>query len=77
MRYRTDQLLQLRERLERPLLSSDSGEPMEVDGCRTFRELLQHRFSEIRAHGEMDGSGGDGVGQREGFRRGWQQRATE
>jgi len=54
MRYTGEQLILLRERWQRPLLSPGSGEPQEtdVDGCRTFRELLSLRMARISALAE-------------------------
>lgn len=47
MGYNGEQLLLLKQRWSRPLHDPSGGEPAEVDGCRTFGELLSLRMERI------------------------------
>ncbi|MEW6219615.1 MAG: pentapeptide repeat-containing protein [Thermodesulfobacteriota bacterium] len=52
MHYRPEDLHKLRQRWQQPLLDPDSGQPVEVEGCRTFHDLLRRRLQEIEALGQ-------------------------
>jgi hypothetical protein len=54
MHYTSDQLQKLRDRWHKPLISPDDGRPLEVEGCRTFRELLQCRMARINEVASTD-----------------------
>lgn len=49
MGHDDEQLLLLRQRWSGPLTHGDSGEPLELDGCRTLQELLTLRMERIGA----------------------------
>jgi uncharacterized protein YjbI with pentapeptide repeats len=47
MRYSAEQLAQLRDRWQQPLVSPESGESVTVDGAATFQELLARAMANI------------------------------
>lgn len=47
-RYSEDEIYKLRSRWNKPLLDPDQKIPIEVEGCKTFEELLKKGFNEIR-----------------------------
>ena len=47
-RYSEDEINKLRSRWKKPLLDPHQKIPIEVEGCKTFEELLKKGFNEIR-----------------------------
>lgn len=80
MLYTADQLQKLRDRWHNPLLSPDDGQPVEIEGCSTFKELLQRRIALIsetsNAGGILGEKGADLESWRVGFRNNWEMRAN-